>query len=130
MPLSSGTLLYAAYAYQPKSDSDSCKVQAPIRQQIKQEEDIGAQGHRRNALTRSYRRSSQQHHQQQRQSRNSASAESSSESKSQSSEVETRQPTHHQQIRVNSQNQICFAEESLSVCPQGYYPVGGESRPG
>lgn len=122
-PLSSGTLLYASYAYSPKSDSETCHVDSAVRQRIQQEESIGEQEHHRSFLSRNWRRTGSPKHQS-----NRASSESS-----ESSEYQTQgqiQSKKHQQIRLlKSENQLCVAEERLDVCPKGYKAVGGQPRP-
>jgi hypothetical protein len=130
-PLSSGTLAYAAYAYNSKSDSETCHVEPAVRQLIKQEESIGQQDRRRSSWSKSYRRNGSNKLQKSSSSSSSSSSESN-ESNSKSSENKPRQagkPNSHQQVRkLESENKVCIAEEIVKCCPYGYKPVGGQSR--
>jgi hypothetical protein len=127
-PLSSGTLLYASYAYDSKKDTEKCQIDSQVKKVIMQEESVGQQGYRRSQYSRSQRRIlskaswTQKRNQHQRDSSESDSTSTSQES---SSRQERKQPMMHQQIRFDG-NKICFAERKMDCCPLGYKPVGGE----
>jgi len=116
----------SSYSYDLKSDNDKCEIAPEALKQIKQEESIGNQDRHRSFLSRSNRQSRLQF----RSSRNgqSSSSSSSSESNESTQLKQTRQPKKHQQLREHN-NQVCVAQEKLTVCPHPYTPHGGDSRP-
>lgn len=125
--------MYASYAYNSKSDSETCHVEPAVRQLIKQEESIGQQGHSRSYLSRSARQGSVYGKKSNKnQASSSSSSSESSEQYSKSSRGQQKKspksPKVHQQIRMlESKNKICFSEKKVEACPYGYQPKGGKT---
>jgi hypothetical protein len=136
VPLSSGNLLVASYAYSLKSDSGNCHVDQTLRQRIRQEEKVGFQGRSRQQMSRYQRMNAKLRAQ--KYSFDSDSSSSSSESY-ESKEYKNNknwnnnnynqnyQPVYHHPLRVMD-GQVCISEEKFTACRYPYKGQGGQSR--
>jgi len=124
IPLSSGTLLVASYAFNAPDDSDKCEVDQQIKHRIEQEEKMAELEPRHRS--RSERRQLQKYLQ--RMGRSSQENQMSSSSSSESRENNQRSGSGETHRRVNPVNQqavrkegseTCFSVDRQTVCPKG-----------